>query len=293
MKRFFDKVLLGILWLITVVLATTFWMNIKYGFNILSAAHWAYLSELQAQRTNIKFDFYLSLIIAIAAGLIGLYLIVRPRFRKIVLTPPAPQQVVDTNAAPVVAPAQHTPLVSASHRPMSPSNFGIESRNTGASRPQYIAPTPQIAPTQVPQIEPPQNPLFAEIAGAFESAGYIIKNCTKIGELKKPVFALDFGQTIWIGASNVSPALIQTAIESLIAIFDDTLGDTAQDITLRGCIVNPTDTDIQNPDLITTFNNIDELKNFIDKNTKPDDFDTELFDAFSTYIDTVLGYIGK
>ena len=40
---------------------------------------------------------------------------------------------------------------------------------------------------------------------------------------------------------------------------------------------------------------MDALKQFISEhpNTKPDDFDSDLFDAISTYISTVMNYIGK
>lgn len=86
---------------------------------------------------------------------------------------------------------------------------------------------------------------------------------------------------------------MQDAIESLVAIFDDTLGDTAQDIVIHGYIVNPTDKEDFNPDLIATFDSPKALQEHIEPNEKPEDFDSDLFDAFSTYIDTVSGYIGK
>jgi hypothetical protein len=107
------------------------------------------------------------------------------------------------------------------------------------------------------------------------------------------VFAVGYDQTIWLGSSSISPTLMQDAIESLVAIFDDTLGDTAQDITVRGIILNPTDKENLNSDIITTFDSIAELQEFLEPNEKPEDFDGELFDAFATYIDTVIGYLGK
>ena len=85
------------------------------------------------------------------------------------------------------------------------------------------------------------------------------------------------------------------SIQTLITIFDDTLGETANDITLRGFIIEPTETVQRNDNLITTFDNTGDFIKYVSehKNTKPEDYDAELFDAFSTYISTVTGYIGK
>ena len=296
MKRFFDKVLLGVLWLITATLATTFWMSVRYGFNILSSAHWAYLSELQAKRTHVKQDFYISIIVALVIALIGLYLIVRPRHRKIVLeTNPTQVPVPETKTEQENITEPKQPTVSPTHRPIAPAGLGLGMRNSAmpVSHPAPTAYAPQIVASTAPSIEPPQNPQGGEISSVFESAGYMIKKCNKINNLKKPVMAVAYDQTIWIASSNIAPSIMQDAIESLIAVFDDTLGETAQDIEVRGMIVNPTDKENFNNDLIATFDTIAELKEFIEPNEKPEDFDNELFEAFTTYIDTVAGYIGK
>ncbi len=290
MKRFFDKVLLAGLWLITATIATAFWMNTRYGFNILSSAHWAYLSELQANRTNIKNDFYISLVAAAVIALVGLYLIIRPHRRKIVLAQGTKKEV--SNITTEAVPEQQKQVVSAARRPIAPAGLGFGVRNsaTPVPHPTATAYSPQITP---PNAEPSQNPLATEILSIFESAGYIIKKCNKINGLKNPVMAIGYNQQIWLGSSNIAPEIMQDAIESLVAIFDDTLGDTAQDIEIRGVIVNPTSKENSSPDLITIFDNTKELQNFIEPNEKPADFDRDLFDAFSTYIDTVSGYIGK
>ena len=49
------------------------------------------------------------------------------------------------------------------------------------------------------------------------------------------------------------------------------------------------------PFMISPFNDIGQFKQFMNgnKNTKPDNFDKELFDAISTYVSTVANYIGK
>ena len=295
MKHFFDKFLLGVLWLITATLAAAFWMNANYGFNILSSAHWAYLSELQAHRTNVKQGFYISLIVALVIALVGLYLIVRHKSKQISPTHDTkPEQKTIQEPTPA-APEPKQQIVSSSRRPIAPAGFGVGVRNTAlpVPHPAATAYAPQIITPPAPNIEQPQNPQYTEISSIFESAGYIVKKSNKIGKLIKPVFAVGYDQTIWLGSSGISPAIMQDAIESLVAIFDDTLGDTAQDIEIHGIILNPTDTENLNSDLIATFDNLTELKDFIEQNAKPEDFDNELFDAFSTYIDTVIGYVGK
>ena len=85
------------------------------------------------------------------------------------------------------------------------------------------------------------------------------------------------------------------SIQTLVTIFDDTLGETANDIKLRGFIIEPTEPVQRGDDLIITFDNTADFVKYVSehKNIKPDDYDAELFEAFSTYIGTVTGYIGK
>ena len=65
MKKQFEHFLLSVLLGTSVLLALTFWLNIKFGFNCLSATHWATLASLQASQTPINKDFYLSIGVAI------------------------------------------------------------------------------------------------------------------------------------------------------------------------------------------------------------------------------------
>ncbi|MBO4700845.1 MAG: hypothetical protein J5620_03815 [Alphaproteobacteria bacterium] len=286
----------------TVTLATTFWMNIKYGFNIFSAAHWAYLSELQAYRTDIKLDFYISLILAIILGLVGLYFLARPKMRTFFIEPsqmPPPPQVDTPNIfnlqrsvesvkqQPDEQTAPRAPQINIT-RPMSPTGIPTPQKTPPKNNTVYV-PAPKITPA-----DPAISPHLAEISGIFEMAGYIIKPCTRIGKLIKPVVALSYDQTIWVCSENVSGADVLDALQTLIAVFDDTLGDTANDLTVRGCIINSPDS-AENSELITTFGTTDEFQEFMTNhpNIKPADYDQDLFDAISTYIGTVTNYIGK
>lgn len=298
MIRKFDNFLIGLLWLLSVVLATTFWMNINYGFNILSAAHWAYLSELQASRTQIKFDFYVSLIVAFVIGLVGLYILVRPRFRKLPIAQPEmnlhPRESVEQKFETPIQESRTEPEpqiqapVIAPVRPISPSGVAYKKPNIA---PIYTPPVKNVVPP-IQSIQKPND--NSEIQKIFESGDYVVKPCKKIGKIIGPVVALGYDNTVWISALDVSVDDMRDAIQTMIAVFDDTLGDTASDLSVRGCVIN-TSEQSDNPDLISTFKNTDEFKSFISgtPNEKPEDFDASLFDAISTYISTVTNYIGK
>ena len=304
MTKKFEKFLLGLLWLLTIILATTFWMNIKYGFNIFSVAHWAYLSELQAYRTQIKTDFYISIIAAIVIGLIGLYMLARPPRQKAYpaskpVTPPEPEQpatpkIPDTpKDVPEDIPAKKTDLphpVVPSARPLPPS--GAHAAPPRIQLPQ----TPSVSTSHfaVPAAKPQKPQHLDEISDIFQNAGYVIKKCNRIGNLIEPVIALSYDQKLWIGTSNVSASDAMDAVQTLLSVFSDTLGDSANDMSVNACVLNATG-EPEDTDTISTFNTIDELKRFVDAhpNTKPEDYDQELFDAVSTYIDTVINYIGK
>ena len=300
MTKKFGNFLLGLLWLLTITLATTFWMNIKYGFNIFSAAHWAYLSELQAYRTEIKLDFYISLIVAIIIGLVGMYMLTRPRRQMFFIDPahmpPAPNTTTINVLPQPKQPEPEIPIKNDSPRPMVTSARPMPPTAMSTNRPRPANTATILAPrvTTAPNQKQTESPHIGEISSIMENAGYIVKPCAHIGKLTKPVVALAYDRTVWVCSENVSLADIQEALQTLIAVFDDTLGDTANDMFVHGCIVNSPD-ESQDPALISTFKTIDEFQEFIKShpNTKPDDYDAELFDAISTYIGTVTNYIGK
>lgn len=284
MKGNFDRFLLGLLWLMTIALALTFWMNIRYGFNVLSAAHWQYLSTLQAARAAIKPEFYISLVVGIFVGVFGMYILVRPHSEPKQQDAKPEKQPAPTNI--------YAPTTSA--RPMPPSGL-----RSNVARPQNRTSQTVVRNTALPIPAPKtienDNTLAKDISTVFESNGYSTKPCKKLGRLSNPVITLGYDNTVWVGTSNTSVADVQDAIQTLITIFDDTLGDTANDMSVHGCLVNPSDSENNNPDLISTFATIEEFADFMrqHQNEKPADFDAELFEAVSTYITTVIGYAGK
>ena len=187
--------------------------------------------------------------------------------------------------------------------PANPQYPGVEQRPMGPSgmRPAPIARTmPRVnTPIQTPVAKPAPIPApgpqhMDEIKDIFADNGYVIKPCNRIAKLNKPVVALSYDQHVWIGIENVSQEDATDAMQALVNIFEDTLGDTANDLEVHVCIIGLAQ-ESTNPGLISTFDTLDNFRKFMTEhpNTKPADYDEELFDAISTYIGTVIGYIGK
>ena len=91
MKKHFEIILLDVLWLSATILFANFWFDIRFGFNIFYGAHWHYLAVQQLTHGTILPLFYISIALFVALGVSGLYLISRPRLRKIDFSADAPQ----------------------------------------------------------------------------------------------------------------------------------------------------------------------------------------------------------
>ena len=97
MRNKLDNLLLGLLWILVSLLGLCFWFNIQFGFNLLSSSHWQHLSYMQATRTPITPLFYISLVIGVLFIFVGLYMVIRPKFRKIKLPTPQPDTQTHTH----------------------------------------------------------------------------------------------------------------------------------------------------------------------------------------------------
>lgn len=86
MKKYLETFLLSVLLGTSVLLGLAFWLNIKFNFNLFSAHHWNELAKLQVSHTPINIVFYISMGVALFILIFGLYMIFRPRFRKITIT---------------------------------------------------------------------------------------------------------------------------------------------------------------------------------------------------------------
>ncbi|MBQ8294541.1 MAG: hypothetical protein IJX89_04105 [Alphaproteobacteria bacterium] len=302
MRNKLDNILLGILWLLAVTLGTSFWFNTQFGFNIFSSAHWQYLAYMQASQMPVKPMFYGSMFVIMFIAIFGLYLLIRPRFRKIKLpvrhitnTPTTPQSAPAASPAPTpqlvaqttIAPTQAQPTPQIPDSGPRPPRLNIP---TISARPiaQPIAQQPSPTPAQnSPQTDWP------ELRQIFESAGYTVKTAPHIGTLQTSLLAIGTNETLYIGAVGVPTAALQTAIEKLTQVFSDTLDDIVINIT--GFIIAAPDATTTNTTDILLFDTPGALREYMTEHPNaplPDD-DGGNFDAFSAYISTVIDYIGK
>lgn len=289
MRDKLDNFLLAVLWLMASTLGVCFWFNIRFGFNIFSSAHWHHLAYMQASQNPVTPAFYISMVISVIVVIFGLYLLIRPRFRKFKLpVREANKPTQHTQAQPVApspTPAQ-TPMVEPTP---TPRNEPVLARPPRLN----IAITPQLHNTPAPQ-QPAQTPsLVPQMREIFETAGYTVKNNPRIGTVNTELFAIGTNETLWIGATGVSTTALQNAIDTVNQIFSDTLDDII--INVDGFIISAPDANAPGAPDILTFDNIDALRQYMNEHKNPPlgEDDNENFEAFSAYISTVIDYLGK
>lgn len=309
MKKNFENILLGLLWLLAATLGTTFWFNTRFGFNLFSGAHWDYLATQQASRAPVSFWFYFSFVAATFITLFVLYLLIKPRRRNIKM----PQQQKTVPTTPAASPTtienksdasqiniipgtvQHAPTTpvapNATPMPPRPPRLNIAPANTFApATPMPTTMTPTIpATTTTPSVQTKQD--WPEIREIFSMAGYVIKPEPFINGKKMALLAIGTDEVLYLGAVGISTSQMQGCVNKLQQIFRDTLDDI--EITVNAFVLNPTDTNAD--ESILTFGSIDELRHYMNehRNTPLDTDDAENFAAYSEYITTVIEYIGK
>ena len=306
MNNKLDNFLLAILWLVASTLGVCFWFNIRFGFNIFSSAHWQHLAYMQASQISVSPLFYISMVISVIVTIFGLYLLIRPRFRKIRIpirhitrarakrasntgtgretsqqTPQTTQPLSTTQSATDV---QSTVPTTTSHVPPRPPRLNI------SATPQvYNAPTTQHAPATHTN----SNADWPEIREIFESAGYTVKNNPRTDNIQTALFAIGTNETVWIGAVGVPTIALRSAIKTLNQIFSDTLDDIVINVT--GFVVSAPDASAPNAPEILTFDTTGDLRQYMSEHPNPPlgEDDSENFDAFSSYMSTVIEYLGK
>lgn len=306
MKKNFENILLGLLWLLAATLGTTFWFNTRFGFNLFSGAHWDYLATQQATRASISFWFYFSFVAATFITLFVLYLLIRPRKRNIKLSVPrqpsgtqtiSPKTAPDTNRDAsqiniVPGTVQHatpTPdMPPAPPLPPRPPRLNIAPANTFAP-----APTQHLPPQTITQSAPqqPTKQDWPEIREIFSMAGYVIKPEPFINGKKMALLAIGTDEVLYLGAVGISTSDMVGCVNKMEHLFHDTLEDI--EINVTAFVLNPTDT---TPDSgILTFDTINALRDYMNnhRNAPLSADDTENFAAYSEYITTVIEYIGK
>ena len=291
MKNKLENILLGLLWILASTLGACFWFNTQYGFNIFSDAHWRHLAYMQATQNPIKTSFYLSITFAIFIIIGGLYMLIRPRFRKINITPsdskaPVAQPVTNTSEPDTFELSRPKRLNNGTPPSLSPESQTYRAAPvTGSFTP---APATQTtASVATPAADDP------ELAQIFQDAGYTVKPSPRISGLQTSIMAIGSGETVWIGASNIETSTLQSAIDVMTQLFMDTLEDIP--ITVHGFVINAADAASPKAPNILTFATKGDLRTFISENPNPpiDEQDLENFEAFSSYISTVIDYLRK
>lgn len=293
MKNKFDNFLLSVLWLTIALLGTSLWFNIKFGFNIFSKDNWNHLAYMQAAQQPINKIFYLSLIVSVFITIFGLYLLIRPRYRKIKLHTPAQPHPTPT----INTPAHNMTMTPPLERPKRP--------NTGLSLPTPTIPSNNGAPiyqaAPVPTSTNMSHPITSnsptsnwnksEISKIFEDANYTTKPTPRIQGLPTLLFAIGSDETVWIGAGDCQPTDLSKRIEIIQQVFSDTLDDV--DITVNGFILNKNVPQITADILV--FDSTESLRNYISThpNIPPTAEEADTFEAFSSYISTVIEYLGR
>jgi len=325
MRTRLDNILMGILWLLAATLGTSFWFNTKYGFNIFSAQHWQYLAYLQASKTPVEPSFYISLGIVVFITIFGLYFLIQPKLRKIVFpimktknikvktqsqsmtTAPDTQKYVESTTIQKVAEPQHPAENTVSNPPITPT-APTPTATTTATVTSHTVPLrpPRLnlqtansyvsAPTITPVLEinaTNNDADDAKIAEIFTENGYIVKKTPYINRWRPNLLAIGTNEVLWIGAVSASTAQVKKAIDKLNQIFSDTLDDVY--IGINGFSINAPDAQTAEFNDILLFNTIQDLGEYMraHPNTEPTTEEKDNFDAYSEYIDTVIGYIGN
>ena len=295
--------LLGTLWILAIVLILNFWLNTAYRFNMFSGAHWAFISNIQAQNMPISNGFYIAFIIAITMAILGLYLLFRPKFRKIKL--PTPQKTVVqqvqntqqnvTQPEPAIQPVQpesqptpqpSTTQISSNPIIARPPRLHIQMPQKTVNRP--VTATSNTQPT-IKKTEPVAR-YTDEIREIFETNKFMVLTPKSVNHIPLSLIAIGANETLWIGANDISHEQMSDIMLALKNIFSETLEDI--EIDLNAFIINPTDTDFV--EAILDVKDIQELKSAIQNiPNEPESDEDNSMDAFAGYIETVLTYLGN
>jgi len=306
MKNRLNYILISLLWLLLVTLGASFWFNIRYGFNIFVAQHWQYLAYMQASDRPVATSFYVSIVVVLAIAVLGLYILLQPHRRKIVLpvvdNTNNQKQTVPVVQTPIqVAPVAEQPIVKEEAVTPTPQ-VATTPTASGLIRPPRLniptatitrAPAPRVplsSTTPAAKIDPETE--YADIHEIFTSAGFVYKGSPRIKNMQTSVIAIGTDEVLWLGATGVKTSDMKVAIDTMRGVFMDTLEDI--EINMNAFIIGAPDASENSEPSILQFATVDELRTYImaHPNTLSDD-DAENFDAYSAYIGTVIDYIGK
>lgn len=287
MKKHIETILSSVLLGTSVLLGLSFWLNIKFGFNLFYAAHWDELAKLQASHIKIDTGFYISIGIAIFIFIFGLYLIFRPRLRKIFTN----KSNENINVSQPIYIRQKTDTKTETLSPIyltKPPKLNLP-KNAATFMAQHHSTQQPVA--QEAHKEPNRITLYDEqLSKIFSDAMYLVKPNIKIAGFTSNLLAIGKDEILWIGGVDCDINIFKKAIDKLKSVFTDTLEDIP--INVFPFILD-TKKIYDSDENIMVFHNIEDVQNTISQNPNPKDSDTdqENFDAYSDYIDTIIQYV--
>lgn len=308
MREKLDNFLLGTLWILACALGSCFWFKTMYGFNIFSGAHWRYLGQMQATQTTIKPSFYISLVILVSIAIYGLYLIIRPRLKRLNLpfirikkqptVPSRPshknhtvttQQSAQTHQTPQTTQIIQTPELQT--QPTQPEPTAKISENGLARPPRLNIPTAGIMTQTNTPFTAPIMSSTSPVAAAPETS-YTPQSAVQHEPQESPELREIFESTGYTIKKAPKISGLQTALfaigsnESIwvgaigietktLASVLDTINqiflDTLDDVEIgiNGFVVSPADGDNPTTPEILTFDSIDTLRKYMEEHPNP------------------------
>ena len=287
MNKYIEKILSSILLCTSVLLGLSFWLNVRFSFNIFYAEHWDELAKLQVSHTPIDKTFYVSIGVAVFITIFGLYMIFKPRFGKTIVTKTENTSILNTTQ---LGKQKQTDTTYP-----GPNNFVHLNQPPKLNLPKNIAniaaqhQAEQSLAQNKPTNTQPTTLHDSELSTIFANAGYKVKPKLTISGFTTNLFAIGNNETVWVGAVDCNIERFKKSIDKLSAIFKETLEDIP--ITISAFVLDTKQIYISD-DNVLIFHNLDELKEFITNNPNPptDESEQENFDAYSDYIDTIITY---
>ena len=279
MKKYIGQILASILLGTSILLALSFWLNIKFGFNLFYAEHWNELAKLQAAHAPVNKTFYVSIGVAVFIFITGLYMIFRPRFRKI-----SKQQIANDyqQKQPLTNFNEHN---TEAKQPNTPQTSALLSAPPKLNLPKN---TVKLASQRYAEMTSQKN-YGSQLSEIFTNTGYVVKPNITITGFTTDLFAIGTDELVWFGAVDCELDKFKTAVNRLNSIFTETLEDVPINVS---AFILDTKNQYNTDDNILIFHTIEELKEFMSANPNPElqDSERENFEAYSNYVDTVIQY---
>lgn len=212
---------------------------------------------------------------------------------------PITEQTTQLTPAPVPVPyassdntQTNATLESEAHLTRPPRlNLSIQTNHTPALNNNQTAVT---TPTTFTPTQSEAQPAdWMHLGDIFTDAGYTVKNAPNINGLQTSLMAIGTNENVWIGAVGIKTNIFNAALNVVRQVFADTLEDI--EITVHGFIISAPDaTNPASPDILT-FDSPNNLREYMNKHRNPPlpSDDNGNFDAFSSYISTVIDYLEK